>query len=418
MVGIADPGHANSIARIQPLTKQGSVGGYMGSALEGVRVLDFGQIQQGPFAGVLLSDMGADVIKVEEPGGEARQGADGRGFSGMHEANNRGKRSITINLREEAGQEIVRRLVPTVDVVLENFRPGRMAQWGLGYDDLIKIRPDIIVGSGSGWGRNGPWANRGGYDHVAQAFSGVMSEQGGGSALTPQALIGGFADSIGAMMLAYGIMTALFSRERTGEGQHVDVSLIGSMLALQQRPLTIYFGTGVQPGFEYRRSATYTHYQCQDGRWVALAANTQAMWERLCEALGRPELRTDERFVGPFDRAKNKDILVAEMEQTFLTHPQGHWLKSLAANDVPYAPVLDYPALAEHPQFLENGYVQDIDHPIYGPMKTVGPPVQMSKTPPRVQGAAPMPGQHTEEVLLTVGYTWDDIGALRERGAI
>lgn len=390
----------------------------MASALEGVRVLDFGQIQQGPFAGVLLSDMGADVIKVEEPGGEARQGPDARGFSGMHEANNRGKRSITINLREEAGREVVRRLTPSVDVVLENFRPGRMDQWGLGYDALCQIRPDIIVGSGSGWGREGPWASRGGYDHVAQAFSGVMSEQGGGSALTPQALIGGFADSIGAMMLAYGIMTALYSRERTGEGQHVDVSLVGSMLALQQRPLTIYFGTGVQPGFEYRRSATYTHYQCQDGRWVAIAANTQAMWQRLCDALDKPEWRTDERFAGPFDRSRNKDLLVAEMEATFLTRPQAEWLERIAANDVPYAPVMDYPAVAEDPQILANGYIQDIDHPIWGPMKTVGPPVQMSKTPPRIQSAAPMPGQHTEEVMLAAGYTWDEIGALRERGAI
>ncbi len=389
-----------------------------GSALQGVRVLDFGQIQQGPFAGVLLSDMGADVLKVEEPGGEARQGADERGFSGMHEANNRGKRSITINLREEAGREVVRRLLPSVDVVLENFRPGRMTEWGLGYPDLCAIRPDIIMGSGSGWGRKGPWADRGGYDHVAQAFSGVMSEQGGGSALSPQALIGGFADSIGAMMLAYGIMTALYYRERTGQGQHVDASLIGSMLALQQRPMTIYMGTGHQPGFEYRRSATYTHYQAQDGLWVAIAANTQAMWERLCDALERPDLREDGRFRGPFDRARNKDVLVAEMEHQFTTRPQEHWLDRLSEHDVPHAPVLDYPAVVEHPQFTENGYVQDIDHPVFGAMKMVGPPVQMSLTPPRIQGAAPVAGQHTEEILLSVGYTWDDILALRERGAI
>lgn len=390
----------------------------MPSALDGIRVLDFGRIQQGPFAGVLLSDMGADVIKIEEPGGEARQGADERGFSGMYEANNRGKRSITVNLRDEAGREVIRRLIPSTDVVLENFRPGRMEAWGIGYEDLKKIRGDLIFASASGWGRRGPWGTRGGYDHVAQAFSGVMSEQGGGSARTPQALIGGFADSIGAMMLAYGIVTALVARERTGVGQHVDVSLIGAMLALQQRPLTIYFGTGVQPGFEYRRSATYTHYECRDGLYVALAANTQAMWERFCVAVERPDMAADARFKGPFDRARHKDELVAALEALFVTRDQSDWMERLAAHDVPYGPVLDYPAVAEHPQFLENGYVQEIDHPVFGRMKTVGPPVHMSATPSRIQGAPPQVGQHTEEILLTLGYGWPEITALRDGGAI
>ena len=235
----------------------------MASAFSGVRILDFSRYQQGPFATVLLSDMGAEVIKVEEPGGEPGRstglGADG--FSAYFEAHNRGKKSITLNMREERAREVVRRLAPSCDVVLENYRPGVMERWGLGYDDLRQLKPDIILASASAWGRNGPWAERGGYDHAAQAFSGVMSEQGGGSAKTPQALIGGFADSIGAMMLAFGISTALVARERTGLGQHVDVSLIGAMLALQARLLTIYFGTGERIGFECRRSATYTHYQ-------------------------------------------------------------------------------------------------------------------------------------------------------------
>ena len=388
------------------------------SALDGIRVLDFGRIQQGPFAGVLLSDMGADVIKVEEPGGEARQGADERGFSGMYEANNRGKRSITVNLRDDAGREVIRRLIPSTDVVLENFRPGRMEQWGIGYEDLSQIRSDIIVASASGWGRKGPWGTRGGYDHVAQAFSGVMSEQGGGSARTPQALIGGFADSLGAMMLAFGIVTALVARERTGVGQHIDVSLIGAMLALQQRPLTIFFGTGHQPGFEYRRSATYTHYQCRDGLFVAIAANSQAEWMRFCAVMDRADLSGDPRFAQPFDRARHKDELVAALEALFLTRDQQGWLERLAAHDVPHGPVLDYEGVQAHPQFWENGYIQRIDHPRFGPMNVVGPPVQMSATPPRIQGAPPEIGQHTEEVMLDLGYTWDEITALRDRGAI
>ncbi|MDA1003559.1 MAG: CoA transferase [Chloroflexi bacterium] len=390
----------------------------MPSALDGIRVLDFGRIQQGPFAGVLLSDMGADVIKIEEPGGEARMGSDERGFSGMYEANNRGKRSITVNLRDDAGRDVIRRLIPSTDVVLENFRPGRMEQWGIGYEDLKPIREDLIFASASGWGRKGPWGTRGGYDHVAQAFSGVMSEQGGGPGHTPQALIGGFADSIGAMMLAYGIVTALVARERTGVGQHVDCSLIGAMLSLQQRPLTIFFGTGVQVGFEHRRSATYTHYECRDGKYVAIAANTQAMWERFCDAIGKPEWKADGRFAGPFDRARDKDALVAELEELFLARDRDEWTELLAAHDVPYGPVLDYAELSEHPQFLENGYVQDIDHPVFGRMKTVGPPIQMSATPPRIQGAPPQVGQHTEEIMLDLGFSWPEILALRDRGAV
>ena len=390
----------------------------MSGPLEGVRVLDFGRIQQGPFAGVMLSDMGADVIKVEEPGGEARMGADDRGFSGMYEANNRGKRSITINLREVAGQEVVRRLTPSTDVVLENFRPGRMGLWSIGYEQLKEINPRLIFASASGWGPNGPWGERGGYDHVAQAFSGVMSEQGGGSAMTPQALIGGFADSIGAMMLAYGIVSALYARGQSGTGQQVDVSLIGSMLSLQQRPLTIFFGTGVQPGFEFRRSATYTHYECADGRFVALAANTQAMWERLGLAAERPQLTSDPRFAGPFDRSGNKDELVALLEDLFLERTQEDWCARLSEHDVPHAPVLDYEGVAAHPQFWANGYLQKIDHPRFGEMTVVGPPVQMSETPPAIQGPPPEIGQHTEEVLLSVGYTWPEITALHDRNAI
>ena len=391
-----------------------------GGALSGIRVLDFTRYQQGPMATVFLSDLGAEVVKVEEPGGEPGR-ANGRqpdGFSAYFEAHNRGKKSMTLDLRLEPAREVVRRLVPSFDVVVENFRPGVMERWGLGYEDLRALRGDIILASASAWGRLGPWGNRPGYDHVGQALSGVMVEQGGGPEHVPHALIGGFADQIGAMMLAAGVASALLARERFGVGQHVDVSLIGAMAQLQAMPLTRYLRTGKQIGFEERRAATYTHYEAADGKYVAIAANTQAFWERMCDALERPDLKADSRFADPFGRAEHKTALVAVLEEHFRTRSQAEWCDRLTEADVPNAPVLDYAGLAEHPQYWANGYLQEIDTPNLGRMRVPGPAIRMSATPSAIQGGGPELGQHTEEVLLAAGYTWDEITALAECGAI
>ena len=389
------------------------------SALHGIRVLDFTQAQQGPFATLLLADMGADVIKVEPPGGEMGRanGLGPDGFSSYFEGHNRGKRSLTLDLKKPQAVEVVRRLIPSIDVVVENFRPGAMERMGLGYEDLRPLREDLIYASASAWGRSGPWAGRGGYDHVAQALSGVMYEQGTGPGGEPHALIGGFADQIGAMLLAFGIATALVVRERDGIGQHIDGSLIGGMVAMQSKQIVEYLRTGKQSGFQGRRAATYTNYECADGRHVAIAANTEAMWERLCDALGAPELKSDERFADPFGRARHKDALVAELERRFRQQPMGDWLGPLTEHDVPHAPVLDYAGMSEHPQFWANGYLQEIDTPNLGRMRVPGPPIHMSETPPRIQGGGPPLGMHTEEILLAAGYSWDEIARLNESGA-
>ncbi len=389
------------------------------SALTGVRVLDFTQAQQGPFSTLLLADMGAEVIKVEPPGGEMGRaiGLDKDGFSSYFEGHNRGKKSITLDLKNPEAIEVVRRLLPSCDVLVENSRPGVMERLGLGYDDARKIRPDIIYASASAWGRKGSWANRGGFDHVAQALSGVMYEQGEGPGGQPQALIGGFADQIGAMLLAFGISTALMVRERDGIGQHIDGSLIGGMVAMQSKQIVEYLRTGKQSGFQRRRAATYTNYECADGRHVAIAANSQEMWERLCDAIDAPGLKEDQRFRDPWGRAKHKDELVEELDRVFRMRPMEAWLESLAAHDVPYAPVLDYAGMSEHPQYWANDYLLEIDTPHLGRMRVPGPPIHMSETPPRVQGAGPILGMHTEEILLDAGYNWDEIAALKECGA-
>jgi len=389
------------------------------SAFSGIRILDFTRYQQGPFATLLLCDMGAEVIKVEPPGGEAGRanGLGQDGFSSYFEGHNRGKKSITLDMNVPGAIEIVKRLIPTVDVLVENFRPGTMEKWGLGYEDARALNSALIYASGSAWGRSGPWAGRGGFDHVAQALSGVMYEQGTGPGGEPHALIGGFADQVGAMLLAFGIASALFVRERHGFGQFIDCSLIGGMVALQSKQIMEFLRTGKQSGFETRRAATYTNYECADGQHMAIAANTQRFWEQLCKALDSEYLMEDERFADPFGRAAHKDELVDVLAAIFLTRPRDAWLEPLERYDVPHAPVLDYAGMAEHPQYWANGYLQHIDTPHLGSMRVPGPPVNMSRTPPRVQGAGPILGIDTEDILLSLGYSWEEIGALKESGA-
>ena len=388
-------------------------------ALDGIRILDFTRAQQGPFATMLLCDMGAEVIKVEPPGGEQGRanGLGPDGFSSYFEGHNRGKRSITLDLRVAEAIDIVRRLVPSCDVVVENFRPGVMEAMGLGYESLRLLRPDIILASASAWGRNGPWAERPGYDHVAQALSGVMYEQGEGPGGTPQALIGGFADQIGAMLLAFGVSTALVARESEGIGQHIDGSLIGGMVAMQSKQIMEFLRTGKQTGFERRRAATYTNYECGDGRHIAIAAQDQKYWERLCEALDEGWLRDDERFASPFPRARNKDALVGELDRIFRKRPMAEWLEPLAAAGVPHAPVLDYAGMSEHPQYWANEYLVEIETPHLGRLRVPGAPIRMSATPPRVDSAGPILGADTEDILLAAGYDWDEIVAFKECGA-
>ncbi|MGH2602878.1 MAG: CaiB/BaiF CoA transferase family protein, partial [Dehalococcoidia bacterium] len=278
-----------------------------------------------------------------------------------------------------------------------------------------------IYASASAFGAEGPLSQRPGYDHIAQAVGGLMVEQAGGPGHEPVPALPGAADQISATMFAYGIATALVARERTGEGQHVRVSLLGSIVAFQGRQITRFLHTGKQGRVRWRRSPTYSHYRTTDG-WVAIAAHAQERWAGLCRALGHPELIDDPHFSGPWERHHNAEELEAALEAAFAEHTSADLIARLVAEDVPCGPVNDYRALVEGdglPAQLEaNGYLATVEHPNLGRIRTAGLPIQMSGTSPDPVGYAPELGNHTEEVLLELGYTWEEMEQLRRNEII
>ena len=392
----------------------------MPTPLEGIQVLDFTRFQNGPHATVMLSDMGADVLKVERPGEGDPGRALGRrpdGFCSYFEALDRGKKSLTLDLGSPQGVQIVHRLAAEADIVTENFRPGVMDSLGLGYEQLRPLNARLIYATNNGFGSKGPWTERGSFDIVSQGISGAMIAQAGGPGSEPAHIGWGLADQVGSLVFAYGIMTALVARERLGVGQRVDVSQLGAMATLQALSLVAYLHSGQQ---EPRRapSPTFTYYEDADGEWLTIGVLTPKHWPPLCAALGRDDLISDERTADPFARVEHAEWLREQLKAAFRTRPRAHWLEALAAGDVPCGPVYDYASVAAEPQFWENGYLIELDHPNFPGHRTVGVPVQLSETPAQVQGPAPELGQHTEETLLALGYDWDAISRLRGDGVI
>jgi crotonobetainyl-CoA:carnitine CoA-transferase CaiB-like acyl-CoA transferase len=391
----------------------------MPAPLEGIKVLDFTRFQNGPHATVMLSDMGAEVLKVERPGEGDPGRALGRradGFCSYFEALDRGKKSITLDLDRPEAKRVIYQLVEQSDVVTENFRPGLMDGLGLGYEELRKHNPRIIYAVNSGFGPVGPWTTRGSFDIVAQGMSGAMIAQGGGPGCEPVQIPWGLADQVGSMVFAYGILAALLARERYGVGQRLDVSQLGAMATLQALGLVAYLHTRQQtPRFV---NPTFTFYEGSDREWFTVGVLTPKHWPLLCDAAGRSDLVTDERSATPFARAANRDWLHGELASTFRDRPRQHWIDALVARDVPCGPVYDYAGVESDPQFWENGYLIDLAHPNFEGHRTVGIPLTMSETPGRVQGPAPELGQHTEETLLGLGYGWEQITAFREGGVI
>ena len=399
--------------------------------LDGIRVIDWTIWQQGPVASLMLGDLGADVIKIEERvGGDPgrgvlkAQGLDLRDRPNFYfEANNRNKRSLTVDLKKPAGVAIVQRLAERADVFVQNFRKGVAARLGLDAATLRAQNPRLVYASASGYGPEGPESGAPSFDYLGLARSGIMYSCGEPDD-EPLAIAGGIADQMGAIMLAYGIVTALLARERTGRGQEVDASHLGSMAWLQGLGLSARLMLGRALPRQPRRFATnplWNHYRCGDGLWLALSMlQPDRYWERFCAVLEIPEAAADARFKSMLDRMMNAGECIALLDEVFARRPRAEWLRRLAeGGDFIYSIINAVDDLPDDPQMQANGYVTAFEHPAFGPTQVVGLPVRLSDTPGSIRLPAPEFGQHTEAILTEVlGYSWEEIGRLREEEVI
>jgi formyl-CoA transferase len=391
--------------------------------LEGLRVIDLTQAMAGPFCTMNLADMGADVIKIEPPGeGEpTRQlgAVQKNGHSATFMTMNRGKRGLAVDLKHPEGVEIMKRLAATADVFVQNYRPGVAERLGLGYTALAAINPRLIYCAISGFGATGPYAPRGGYDLIAQGMSGLMSVTGDEAG--PPAKSGiPISDLAAGLFAAYGILCALEYRERTGEGQFVDTSLLESAMALTVWESSEYWATGQSPkpmGSAHRLSAPYQALRSKDG-YFTVGANNDKLFAQLCGVIGRPDLPADARFAGRAQRLENRQSLIAEIEAATLTQPRDLWLARLDEAGVPSGPINNYAEALADPHTVARDMVVDLVHPGAGVIKALGVPVKLSDTPGAVERAAPLLGQHTSEILEALCYSQKEQQALQSRGVI
>lgn len=391
--------------------------------LEGVVVLDVTQVMAGPFCTLLLADMGADVIKVEKPQG----GDDSRtmgppfveGESAAFLAVNRNKRSVALNLKSEDGRELFRLLARQSDILVENFRPGTMEDLDLHYEAIRQINPTIIYCSISGFGQTGPYRSRGGFDLVAQGMSGLISVTGhpGG----PPTKVGvPISDLNAGIYAAYGILAAYVNRLKTGEGQHVDTSLLEGAVAYTFWESSIYFATGEIPqplGSAHRLNAPYQVFETKNGA-ISLGAANQSTWGKLCGVLGRQDLLNHPHFLTNADRVQNCQELGGLLRPILRQRTTGEWLSLLEDAGVPAGPIYTVAQVYEDPHILNRGMLVELEHPVAGKVKNIGVPVKLSLTPGQIRYPAPLLGQHTDEVLLWIGLDRAEIARLREAGVI
>ena len=391
--------------------------------LKDMRVIELAHIMAGPVCGLMLADLGADVIKVEKANG----GDDSRRFlppdvNGEPAAfmmMNRNKRGIALDLKSEEGKEVLKRLVADADVLIENYRHDTMDRLDLGYEKLKEINPGLIYCEISGYGRTGPYRARAGFDLIAQGMSGLMDITGEADR-GPVKVGAPVSDTTAGILGAMGCLAAYVQKQKTGKGQRVDTSLFEAAITHTYWQSAICFATGVSPGrmgTAHPLNAPYQTFQTKDG-WINIGAANQRNWERLLECLGAPELGEDPRFSVNAKRMANLDALVEVLAGYFSKRTSAEWLELLEKSGVPAGPVLSIKEMQSDPQPVARDMVPETDHPVAGWVQTIGLPVKLSDTPGGVVRPAPLFGQHTREVLAEIGYSDGEIARLLEKGGV
>jgi CoA:oxalate CoA-transferase len=397
--------------------------------LAGIKVIEITTFQQGPVAGMRLGDLGADVIKIEPKEGDpARRHMTTiqaefkvKGYNYYFEHANRNKRGIILDMKKPRGMDIFLKLIDSADVFLNNMSIGAPLRLGIGPEQLLARNPRLIYAQASGWGRKGSAANNLSFDYTGIARSGLMMAAGE-DGTPPCMLLPGLGDELGGLICAWGVSLALFARERTGKGQVVDTSLMGSIVAMIGHLMS---GTAMLdqefPRFVRANAgnAIYNHYSCKDGKWLAIAhLDPDRWWARVCGALGLEKLIQDPKFSTFAARSENRKELVAIFDETFANKTRDEWMKILEAHECIFTPIQSINEVVADPQVMANNYMIHIDHPIHGRTKTMGFPWDFSQTPASWQRKAPSLGEHTDEVMLEIGYSKEEIAKLREEGAI
>ena len=387
--------------------------------IHGVRVVEIANFITGPYAGMLLADLGAEVIKVEHPqGGDPFRAWSHGTYSPQFRAYNRGKKSLTLDLKSAPGSKILHQLIAQADVLIENFRPGIADRLGFGFSQLEKLNPRLVYCSVSGFGETGPYSARPAYDTVGQGYSGLLgmliqAEQ-------PRAVGPAFSDSITGIFACYGIMAALLARERTGLGQKVELSMLSATLAFLVEPAVAYLSTGkIHDCFTRPRISQVFTSACSDGKLLAIhLSSPPKFWESLIDALGQPELRNDPRFMTREKRIDNYESLAPIVERALKNKPRIYWLQEMERYDVPCTPIYDMSEVFDDPQLKHLGLEVDYQHPTEGMTKSVRSAIRLSRTELEKVSPPPALGEHSEAIIRDLGYETAEIQLLREQGVI
>ncbi|MEO3787501.1 CoA transferase [Actinocorallia sp. B10E7] len=394
----------------------------MADALEGIRVIDTATLFAGPLAATLLGDFGAEVVKVEHPKGDPVRdhGAQRDGVGLWWKMIGRNKKAMTLYLGSPEGQEIFRRMVADADVVIENFRPGTLERWGLGYDELSRINPRLVLVRVTGFGQIGPYAKRPGFGTLAEAMSGFAAITGrpdGPPTLPPF----GLADGITALTTAFAVMTALRARETTGRGQVVDMAIIEPILTLLGPQIINYDQLGIlqqRTGNRSSNNAPRNTYQTRDGRWVAISTSAQSIAERVMRLVGRPEYIDEPWFTSGAERAKHADELDEAVGSWIAQRDRDEVIKAFEEAEAAVAPIYDAADIMADPQFQALGTIATVQDEELGPIKMQNILFRLSETPGRIESAGAPVGAHTEEVLARYGVTGEELRELRAKGVI